>query len=67
MESDRKPPGSPYPTDEEIAQRVYEMFLERTWPSGSPDYWNIAESELLDRAARRILRREGRGPRGHKH
>jgi hypothetical protein len=63
VQSDRKPPRGLYPTDEEIAQRVYEMFLERTWTFESPDYWNIAESELLDRAARRVLRRAGRADR----
>jgi hypothetical protein len=66
VQSDRKIPSGPYPTDDEIAQRVYEMFLERNWTSGSPDFWSIAEAELLDRAATGLSRRDGRGQRGGK-
>jgi hypothetical protein len=55
--SNRKPPAGIYPTEEEIAQLVYEMFLERAWTlNGGGDYWRIAEAELLDRAARRAIR-----------
>jgi hypothetical protein len=56
MAQDRKPPLDTYPTEDEIAQRVYERFLERAWSYGSPDSWRIAESELLERAARRVAR-----------
>jgi hypothetical protein len=61
---DRKPPEGTYPTDDEIAQRVYELFLERAWTDRSPDYWTLAETELLDRAARRVVRRDARGQGG---
>jgi hypothetical protein len=55
--SHRKPPAGTYPTDDEISQLVYEMFLERAWTlNGGGDYWRIAEAELLDRAARRAVR-----------
>ena len=54
--SHRKPPAGTYPTDDEIAQLVYEMFLERAWTlNGGADCWRIAEAELLDRAARRVV------------
>jgi hypothetical protein len=57
---DHKPPAGTYPTDDEIAQLVYEMFLERAWTlNGGTDYWRIAEAELLDRAARRAVRTGG--------
>ena len=56
---DPQPPHDTYPTEEEISQRVYEMFLKRAWRNGSADYWTIAESELLERAARRVLRKWG--------
>jgi hypothetical protein len=55
--SDHKPPAGTYPTDDEIAQLVYEMFLERAWTlNGGADYWRIAETELLERAAARVVR-----------
>jgi len=54
--SHRKPPADTYPTDDEIAQLVYEMFLQRAWTlNGGADCWRIAEAELLDRAARRVV------------
>ena len=46
-----------FPTFEEIAERTYELFLdngrdvERVF-----DYWQQAEDELLERAARRATR-----------
>ncbi len=36
--------------------RAYEMFLERVWSGGDrSEIWYEAETELLDRAARRVL------------
>jgi hypothetical protein len=58
---DREPPRDTFPTEDEVSQRVYEMFLERAWSYRSPDYYRIAESELLERAARRIARRPVNG------
>src|SRR5471032_1818136 len=45
-----------FPTSDEIGDRAQELFLER----GSqitliPHYWRVAEDELLDRAARRVI------------
>jgi hypothetical protein len=52
-----KDPRGYFPSDDEIAMRAYEMFLERLWSDASRrDIWYEAETELLDRAARRLLK-----------
>ena len=51
-----KLPVAEYPTDEDISRRVYEMFLERHHADAEVDTcWCVAEEELLDREARRVL------------
>lgn len=51
-----KRPRGVFPTDDEIAMRAYEMFLDRVWSGASPgDIWYEAETALLDRAVRRLL------------
>jgi hypothetical protein len=63
----REPPKGTYPTADEIAERSYEMFLERlSSPLGLHDYWRLAEAELLERAARRIPRIDDRRDRPQK-
>lgn len=53
-----KGPRGEFPSDDEIAMRAYEMFLERLWSDASRgDIWYEAETDLLDRAARRVLNR----------
>jgi hypothetical protein len=47
---------NPYPTDEEIAQRVHEMFLDRECSRTPIECWTIAETELLERAAARVIK-----------
>jgi hypothetical protein len=51
----QEPPLDLFPTDDEIAERAYELcFLVRD--SDEPrSYVDAAEAELLDRAARRAL------------
>jgi hypothetical protein len=50
-------PRADFPSEEEISARAYEMFLlERDLTVASADYWRAAESELLDRAARKTIR-----------
>jgi hypothetical protein len=50
-------PRADFPSEEEIWARAYEMcFLERDSTAASADYWRAAESELLDRAARKIIK-----------
>jgi hypothetical protein len=57
MSADQLPPKGVYPTPDEIAQRAYEMLLDRlSAPYGIVDYWRLAEAELLDRAASRATR-----------
>jgi hypothetical protein len=51
----RRAPRDPFPSDEEIAERAYELsFLEREADRPS-NYLDAAEEELLDRAAKRAL------------
>ena len=57
MASDGLPPKGIYPTDDEIAQRAYEMLLDRlSAPLVITDYWKLAEAELLERAVARAIR-----------
>jgi hypothetical protein len=51
----RQPPRDLFPSDEEIAERAYELsFLERD--ADQPENClDAAEAELLDRAAKRAL------------
>ena len=52
----RAPPGRIYPTDDESAQRAYELIVSRTAGRGSlVNYRKIAEDELLERAAARAI------------
>ena len=50
------PAGAPFPTSNEIAERAHDLFV-----AGGRrvtkifEYWNQAEQELLDRAARRTV------------
>jgi hypothetical protein len=47
-----------FPTEEEISARACEMFfLERRTVGMAADYWRLAEDDLLDRAARKLLKR----------
>jgi hypothetical protein len=56
-QGDRARDAACYPTADEIAERAHALFI-----SGGrriaciPEYWRTAEAELLDRAARRVLR-----------
>ena len=51
------PPKRVFPTDDEIADRAYEMLVNRaSSPVGIVDYWRLAEAELLERAAARPIR-----------
>jgi hypothetical protein len=52
-----------YPTEEEITERVYELFLDHLSTSTPNDYWTIAETELLERAASRAIRTGARPKR----
>jgi hypothetical protein len=46
-----------FPTEDEIAQRAFELFFYERDPDRSlNDYWRWAERELLDRAACQALR-----------
>ena len=56
MPDDQRPPKRVYPTDDEIAQRAYEMLQERTTSPSVVNYWKLAEAELLERAAARAIR-----------
>jgi hypothetical protein len=50
-------PRADFPSEEEISARAYEMcLLARDSTMASADYWRVAESELLDRAARKIIK-----------
>jgi hypothetical protein len=54
-------PQADFPSEEEISARAYEMcLLERDSTVASVDYWRAAESELLDRAARKIIKSQGK-------
>jgi hypothetical protein len=51
-----EPPPNPFPSDEEIAERAYELCFVLRDPLEEPqNYVDVAEDELLDRAARRAL------------
>ena len=51
-----EPPRNVFPTDEEIAERAYELCFVLRDPSGDLlNYVEVAEDELLDRAAKRAL------------
>ena len=58
----RRRPAAPlsvdaFPTFEEIARRAHELFVAEGRPIDRVfDCWSRAESELLDRAARRVIR-----------
>jgi len=56
MADDQRPPKGVYPTDDEIAQRAYEMLQERSIAPCIVNYWKLAEAELLERAAARAIR-----------
>jgi hypothetical protein len=57
MATDHLPPRGVYPTDDEIAERAYQMLLDRlSAPLVITDYWRLAETELLERAATRAIR-----------
>ena len=66
------PPKGIFPTDDEIADRAYEMIVTgASAPTAVVDYWKLAEAELLERGrdpalqewfelvSRRIRRRHG--------
>jgi hypothetical protein len=56
MPKHQKLPVAEYPTDEDISRRVYEMFLERHHAAHEvATCWSVAEEELLEREARRVL------------
>jgi hypothetical protein len=56
----------PFPSDDEIAERAYQMFLERASTAlGSAGYWRLAEAELLEKAVRQVLRLRDRRDRPH--
>jgi hypothetical protein len=56
----REPPKDVFPTEDEIAERAYELLLHRSSAAdGLTDYWRLAEAELLERGARRIVRTGG--------
>ena len=69
MASDHLPPKGVVPTDDEIAERAYEMLLGRlSSPLGITEYWRLAEAELLERAASRAIRAvTASRPRRRKH
>ena len=51
-----EPAPNPFPSDEEIAERAYELcFVLRDSLEEPQNYVDVAEDELLDRAARRAL------------
>lgn len=54
------PPARPtpiFPTADEIAARAHELFVTRGRRLVDiPDHWRVAEQELLEQAARRVLR-----------
>jgi hypothetical protein len=51
------PPAATYPSFDEVARRAYELFVaEGKRVDRVFDCWYRAEAELLDRAARRVIR-----------
>jgi hypothetical protein len=49
--------GDAFPTFDEIARRAHELFVAEGRPVDRVfDCWARAESELLERAARRVIR-----------
>ena len=48
-----------FPTDEEISELVYEMFVQRRIPMLRHEAWRMAETILLQAAARQIPRLVG--------
>ena len=52
-----EPSGDVFPTDEEIAERCFQMMIRRE-SDAITDFWRRAEAELLERAARRVVRRD---------
>jgi hypothetical protein len=51
-----EPPPNLFPSDEDIAERAYELCFVLRDPLEEPlSYVDVAEDELLDRAARRAL------------
>ena len=60
----REPPRNLFPTDEEIAERAYELcFVARDATREPLSYMDVAEDELLDRAATRALQAKPRRTR----
>jgi hypothetical protein len=54
-------PKDIYPSADEVAEFAYELLLaEMSAPVGMTDLWRIAETELLERGARRVLAAHGR-------
>jgi Protein of unknown function (DUF2934) len=48
-------PASSFPGHDDIAQRAYQLFVNRGMAAGfEQEDWRQAEQELLDRAARKI-------------
>jgi len=46
-----------FPTEMEIVERAYQLFIADDMRSERvSDYWQRAEEELLDRAARKVIR-----------
>ena len=53
----RQPPKVVFPADDEIAELAYEMYLARVSRERTVrDYWHLAETLLLELAAKRIPR-----------
>ena len=46
--------GVSFPTEEQISARVYELFLKKQAPPSGESHWRIAETQLLEEAARQI-------------
>jgi hypothetical protein len=59
-----RPTANVFPSDEEVAQRAFELCFRDRAADGQGDYLRMAEQELLNRAARRALRRWSRLPPG---
>jgi len=55
--SRRTKPPEIFPTEGEVLERAYQLFVADDMRSeGVSDYWHRAEEELLDRAARKVIR-----------
>jgi hypothetical protein len=50
---------SPFPSADEIAERAHDLFVTGgRRVARIPEYWRIAETELLERAAYRVLNQQ---------